>query len=161
MDKIIVVNGSPERMERLQLSLHKVGCEAISAEHVLDVLDILQNTEVRGVVMDLSMPGTKGWSMLRNLRTAGIALPIVALVGADTSYDRNLLLSMACKAGASLAVPAHTHCAQVAEWMRDSLSGGDPSLSVVSCDAVEVTHHEDNPWVFQCVRKEHVPEVVA
>src|SRR6185503_5800710 len=68
--------------------LKRVGkYETIVAGSGAEALDLLGKESIDCVVLDLEMPGTNGFDVLRGLRQLGIETPVIVYTGTG-SYDR-------------------------------------------------------------------------
>ncbi|MEG3639710.1 response regulator [Magnetococcus sp. PR-3] len=153
MDTILLASHDQRAFQRLKSACQDQGYELVGACHVLDVIHHAQLGTVGALIIDLRLPDMLGWGMLRSVRASGISLPIITLVGADPGFDRNLLFSMACQAGADMAVQAHTQSQQLATWVVDAIHAQGDGADAEGHSALDVTHNRLNPLVYECVRK--------
>lgn len=85
---ILVVDDVPAMSEQYAYDLKRVGkYEVIVAASGEEALDILGREPVDCVVLDLEMPGTDGFGVLRGMQHRGIETPVIVYTGAG-SYDR-------------------------------------------------------------------------
>jgi len=85
---VLVVDDVPAMAEQYAYDLKRVGKYATIAAHGGDeALDILGREPIDCVVLDLEMPGTNGFDVLRGLRKLAIDTPVIVYTGAG-SYDR-------------------------------------------------------------------------
>jgi two-component system nitrogen regulation response regulator NtrX len=88
MTQVLVVDDVPAMAEQYAYDLRRVGkYEAIVASGGEQALDLLGRDPIDCVVLDLEMPGTDGFEVLRRLRQRGIDVPVIVYTGTG-SYDR-------------------------------------------------------------------------
>ena len=85
---VLVVDDVPAMAEQYAYDLKRVGkYNTMIARSGDEALDILGREPIDCVVLDLEMPGTNGFDVLRGLRQLGIDTPVIVYTGAG-SYDR-------------------------------------------------------------------------
>ena len=88
MTQILVVDDVPAMAGQYAYDLKRVGgYETIVAAGGDEAFDILGREPIDCVVLDLEMPGTDGFELLRRLKQHGIETPVIVYTGAG-SYDR-------------------------------------------------------------------------
>ena len=88
MKQVLVVDDVPAMAEQYAYDLKRVGgYDTIVARGGDEALDILGREPVDCVVLDLEMPGTDGFEVLRALKQRGIDTPVIVYTGTGT-YDR-------------------------------------------------------------------------
>ena len=88
MTQVLVVDDVAAMAEQYAYDLRRVGkYEAVIAGGGDDALDLLGREPIDCVVLDLEMPGTDGFEVLRRLRQRGIDVPVIVYTGTG-SYDR-------------------------------------------------------------------------
>ena len=86
--QVLVVDDVPAMAEQYAYDLRRVGkYAAIIAGGGDEALDLLGREPIDCVVLDLEMPGTDGFEVLRRLRQRGIDVPVIVYTGTG-SYDR-------------------------------------------------------------------------
>ena len=86
--QVLVVDDVPAMAEQYAYDLRRVGkYDAIIAGGGEQALDLLGREPIDCVVLDLEMPGTDGFEVLRRLRQRGIEVPVIVYTGTG-SYDR-------------------------------------------------------------------------
>ena len=86
--QVLVVDDVPAMAEQYAYDLRRVGKYAIVIANGGDeALDLLGREPIDCVVLDLEMPGTDGFEVLRRLRQRGIDVPVIVYTGTG-SYDR-------------------------------------------------------------------------
>src|SRR5262245_37173968 len=88
MTQVLVVDDVPAMAEQYAYDLRRVGkYEATIAAGGDEALDVLGREAIDCVVLDLEMPGTDGFEVLRRLRQRGIDVPVIVYTGTG-SFDR-------------------------------------------------------------------------
>jgi DNA-binding NtrC family response regulator len=88
MTQVLVVDDVPAMAEQYAYDLKRVGgYQTIVAAGGNQALDILAREPIDCVVLDLEMPGTDGFEVLRRLQQRGIDTPVIVYTGTG-SYDR-------------------------------------------------------------------------
>ena len=86
--QVLVVDDVPAMAEQYAYDLKRVGSyHTIVAAGGDEALDILAREPIDCVVLDLEMPGTDGFEVLRRLQQRGIDTPVIVYTGTG-SYDR-------------------------------------------------------------------------
>jgi two-component system nitrogen regulation response regulator NtrX len=86
--QVLVVDDVPAMAEQYAYDLRRVGKYAtVIASGGEEALDLLGREPIDCVVLDLEMPGTDGFEVLRRLRQRGIDVPVIVYTGTG-SYDR-------------------------------------------------------------------------
>jgi two-component system nitrogen regulation response regulator NtrX len=85
---VLIVDDVPAMAEQYAYDLKRVGrYETSVAKGGDEALDILGREAVDCVVLDLEMPGTDGFEVLRRLQQRGVDTPVIVYTGTG-SYDR-------------------------------------------------------------------------
>src|SRR5688572_21338024 len=86
--QVLVVDDVPAMAEQYAYDLKRVGrCQTTVASGGEEALDLLAREPIDCVVLDLEMPGTDGFEVLRRLQQRGIDTPVIVYTGTG-SYDR-------------------------------------------------------------------------
>jgi DNA-binding NtrC family response regulator len=86
--QVLVVDDVPAMAEQYAYDLKRVGgYQTRVAAGGDQALDILAREPIDCVILDLEMPGTDGFEVLRRLQQRGIEVPVIVYTGAG-SYDR-------------------------------------------------------------------------
>jgi two-component system nitrogen regulation response regulator NtrX len=86
--QVLVVDDVPAMAEQYAYDLRRVGkYGATIAAGGDEALDLLGREAIDCIVLDLEMPGTDGFEVLRRLRQRGIDVPVIVYTGTG-SYDR-------------------------------------------------------------------------
>jgi DNA-binding NtrC family response regulator len=85
---VLVVDDVPAMAEQYAYDLKRVGkFNTLVASGGEEALDLLAREPIDCVVLDLEMPGTDGFAVLRSLQQRGIETPVIVYTGAG-SFDR-------------------------------------------------------------------------
>jgi two-component system, NtrC family, nitrogen regulation response regulator NtrX len=88
MTQVLVVDDVAAMAEQYAYDLRRVGkYEVVVAGGGDDALDVLGREPIDCVVLDLEMPGTDGFEVLRRLRQRGMDVPVIVYTGTG-SYER-------------------------------------------------------------------------
>ena len=88
MKQVLIVDDVPAMAEQYAYDLKRVGkYSTLVAGGGNEALDILARDPIDCVVLDLEMPVTDGFEVLRRLQHLGIDIPVIVYTGAG-SYDR-------------------------------------------------------------------------
>jgi len=88
MTQVLVVDDVPAMAEQYAYDLKRVGgYQTRVAAGGDQALDVLAREPIDCVILDLEMPGTDGFEVLRRLQQRGIDVPVIVYTGAG-SYDR-------------------------------------------------------------------------
>jgi two-component system, NtrC family, nitrogen regulation response regulator NtrX len=86
--QVLVVDDVPAMAEQYAYDLKRVGrYDTVVAAGGDEALDLLGREPIDCVVLDLEMPGTDGFEVLRRLQQRGIETPVIVYTGTG-SYDR-------------------------------------------------------------------------
>src|SRR6185436_4906166 len=86
--QVLVVDDVPAMAEQYAYDLKRVGrYHTIVAAAGDEAIDIIAREPIDCVVLDLEMPGTDGFEVLRRLQQRGIDTPVIVYTGTG-SYDR-------------------------------------------------------------------------
>lgn len=86
--RILLVEDSATLNEALVRSLRQQGWVCDSAADGLTALQFLASYHYDAVLLDLMLPCLDGWGVLRKLRTAGQAVPVLVISARDQVADR-------------------------------------------------------------------------
>ena len=77
--RVLVVDDEPPIRRFLRTSLAAQAYEVLEAEDVPAAVQLLRGEKPDVMVLDLGLPGTDGFDLIRNLRTSGSSVPIIVL----------------------------------------------------------------------------------
>ena len=86
--RILLVEDSATLNEALMRSVRQQGWVCDSAADGLTALQFLASYHYDAVLLDLMLPCLDGWGVLRKLRTAGQAVPVLVISARDQVADR-------------------------------------------------------------------------
>ena len=79
MQRVLVVDDEPPIRRFLRASLSAQGYQVFEAEDGPSARSALQRNAIDVLVLDLGLPGTDGFEIIKQLRESGSALPIIVL----------------------------------------------------------------------------------
>src|SRR5688572_14435972 len=121
MTQVLVVDDVPAMAEQYAYDLKRVGkYEALIAASGQEALDLLGHEPIDCVVLDLEMPGTDGFEVLRRLHQRGIDTPVIVYTGTG-SYDRCV---QAVRLGAFGFVDKNEPIERVVQEIENAVSRG-------------------------------------
>ncbi|MBL8899156.1 MAG: response regulator transcription factor [Planctomycetes bacterium] len=86
--RVLVVEDDPKVARSVERGLREEGYEAQVAERGDDASRLLAQSVYDFVVLDLNLPGKDGLDVLRELRTRGVATPVLVLTARDAVEQR-------------------------------------------------------------------------
>lgn len=85
---VVVIDDDEKITSLLRRSLVFEGYEAATAPNGREGLKLLAEREADLIILDVMMPELDGWEVLRRLREAGVATPVLMLTAKDEVSDR-------------------------------------------------------------------------
>jgi len=126
---VLVVDDVPAMAEQYAYDLKRVGgYETLVALGGDEALDVIAGEAVDCVILDLEMPGTDGFGVLRALKERGIETPVVVYTGTG-SYDRCV---QAMRLGAYGFIDKAESVERVVQEVENALERGRLLAEVVS-----------------------------
>jgi two-component system response regulator VicR len=86
--KILVVDDDPNIRELLQVNLQAAGYDVRLATDGSEALDRLRQEQLDCLILDVMMPDTDGWEVLKTVRDQYPGVRIVMLTARDKPRDR-------------------------------------------------------------------------
>ena len=86
--ELLVVDDEPFLRDAVAASLRFLGFEVTTAETGADALRLARNRPFDLVVMDVMLPDTDGFEVVRRLRGEGSRVPVIFLTARDTQADK-------------------------------------------------------------------------
>ena len=86
--KLLIVEDEPKTGEYIRRGLTEAGFVVDRADDGRDGLDLAMTGGYDLVILDVMLPGLSGWEILKALRAAGRALPVLFLTARDQIEDR-------------------------------------------------------------------------
>jgi len=88
MSVVLIVEDVPALREQYAYDLRRLaGHDTLTAADGEEALSTLESEPVDCVILDLEMPGTDGFEVLRRLRAQGSRVPVIVYTGTG-NYDR-------------------------------------------------------------------------
>ncbi|MDD5746254.1 MAG: response regulator [Candidatus Omnitrophica bacterium] len=82
MPRVLVVDDELEMVLVLQKFFTRCGCDVSTASHGANALKILESgTKIDILILDMRMPVMRGVTLLKEMDTRGIKLPVIVLTG--------------------------------------------------------------------------------
>jgi DNA-binding NarL/FixJ family response regulator len=124
--RIVIVDDHPLFRKGLQELIHSEGSFAVCGEaaNAAEAMEVIRKLHPDLVIADLSLPGTNGIELIKNIRAEFAELPILVL----SMHDESLYALRAMRAGADGYVMKHEAMANVVQAIHE-VFGGRPYLS--------------------------------
>ncbi|MBQ9300727.1 MAG: response regulator transcription factor [Clostridia bacterium] len=87
MFRVLVVEDDRELRGLFRRVLEKNGYEALEAADGQEALDVLDRQYIDLIISDIMMPVMDGYELVRSLRDAGIAIPVLMITAKDAFDD--------------------------------------------------------------------------
>jgi len=122
-EKISIVVVEDHRMFREHLAhlIEKAGDMVVTgeADNIRDGFTLIQQTKPQLAIVDISLKGSSGIELLKDLRAHGIAVPVLIL----SMHDESLYAERALRAGAKGYMTKHEASENVLMAIREVLNG--------------------------------------
>jgi two-component system, OmpR family, response regulator len=86
--RLLLVDDEPFLNEAVATSLRFMGYEVTTAQRGDEALRLVRSRRFDLVVLDVTLPDTDGFEVLRRLRGDGSRVPVLFLTARDTAADR-------------------------------------------------------------------------
>jgi two-component system, OmpR family, response regulator len=86
--KLLVVDDEPFLRDAVAVSLRFLGFEVSTAETGTETLRLVRESRFDLVVLDVMLPDTDGFAVVRRLREGGSQTPVIFLTARDTQADK-------------------------------------------------------------------------
>ena len=86
--RVLIVEDEPKTASYLAKGLHEQGFIADIARDGENGLQMAMSQTFDVAIIDIMLPGRDGWSVLRELRSSGNAIPVLFLTARDSVVDR-------------------------------------------------------------------------
>ena len=90
MFKVLVVEDDNDLCQLFSKTLQKNGYHAISASEAEEALEWMEKENVDLIISDVMMPGMGGFEFVRQLREAGIEIPILLITAKGDILDKQI-----------------------------------------------------------------------
>lgn len=127
MTRILVVDDEPHIVSLVERGLRGEGYEVVTADDGQLALDVLADTDVDLIVLDVGIPTIDGFDVLRHVRADGNDVPVIMLTARSGTHDTIEGLD----AGASDYVPKPFAVAELLARVRSRLRERTTSAPVV------------------------------
>jgi DNA-binding NarL/FixJ family response regulator len=119
--RIVIVDDHPLFRKGLQDMIHSDGTFAICGEagNAQEAMEVIRKLHPDMAIVDLSLPGTNGIELIKNIRAEFQKLPILVL----SMHDESLYALRALRAGAEGYVMKHEAMANVIHAIREVFDG--------------------------------------
>jgi DNA-binding response OmpR family regulator len=118
MARILLIDDDPALLEVVSLAVTDAGHAVTTAEDGERGWTLLQSSRPNLVVSDINMPRLDGFALLRKLRGAGDALPLILLTSRDSEIDEALGLELGADDYVSKPFSARVLVARIAALLR-------------------------------------------
>jgi two-component system OmpR family response regulator len=92
--RLLVVDDEPNILELLSASLRFAGFEVATATNGDEAMTAARRNRPDLVILDVMMPGTDGFAVLRRLRGEGSRVPVLFLTARDATEDKIIGLTL-------------------------------------------------------------------
>jgi DNA-binding response OmpR family regulator len=106
--RILLIEDHGPSRHGLAQYLNGFGYDVLEAADGLNGLAAAMTFLPDAIVLDLGLPDLDGWSVARELRSAAVTVPIIALTGADLPHERASALRAGCDLHLSKPCPPGT-----------------------------------------------------
>jgi DNA-binding response OmpR family regulator len=89
--RALIVDDDPGFHSFVEIALEEAGMHcrvAESAEHALELLELVPAGTYDVILLDVEMPGASGWELLERLRSEGDEVPVIYVSARGTTADR-------------------------------------------------------------------------
>ncbi|MEP6809819.1 MAG: response regulator transcription factor [Chthoniobacterales bacterium] len=120
--KVMIVEDHPMFRERLAHLINQGDDLEVcgEADNIRDGFDMILNRQTDVAIVDLTLKGSNGLELIKNLAAAGSAVPVLVL----SMHDESLYAERALRAGAKGYISKHEASAQIMTALRHVLKGG-------------------------------------
>jgi DNA-binding NarL/FixJ family response regulator len=118
---VVLVEDHPMFRERLAELINKEPDLQVcgEADNIRDGFDLITQRGARVAIIDISLQGASGLELLKNLKAAGVTIPVLIL----SMHDESLYAERALRAGARGYITKNEASAKVMTALRQVLAG--------------------------------------
>jgi DNA-binding NarL/FixJ family response regulator len=118
---IVLVEDHPMFRERLAELINKEPDLEVcgEADNIRDGFDLITRRNARVAIIDISLQGSNGLELLKNLKAAGVDIPVLVL----SMHDESLYAERALRAGARGYITKNEASAKIMTALRQVLTG--------------------------------------
>ncbi len=147
--KILVVDDEDSLVRLITYNLNKAGFETVYAYDGLHACQLIYHEQPDLIILDLMLPGKDGLEICREMRAAGLPIPIIMLTARDEEIDRVLGLELGADDYVTKPFSVRELTARVkAVLRRKGIKAEAQSLS----DCVKVGSFEIRPQQYEIYR---------
>lgn len=119
--RVVLVEDHPMFREHLALLINKdLGMQVCGeADNIQQAMEIIQATRPHIAIVDISLRGSSGLELIKDLKAQGMDLPVLVL----SMHDENLYAERVLRAGARGYITKHEASADVIAAIRTVLAG--------------------------------------
>ena len=120
-ERVVIVDDHPLFRERLsELINHELDMEVCGeAEDVRQAIELIRNTSPGLAIVDITLKGSSGLELIKNIRELPTAVPVLVL----SMHDESLYAERALRAGAAGYITKHESAENVLLAVRRVLAG--------------------------------------
>ena len=140
---VVLVEDHPMFRERLAQLINKDLGMKVSGEaaNIRDALVVIEATKPDIVIVDITLRGSGGLELIKNLKAQGITVPVLVL----SMHDEALYAQRALRAGAKGYITKDEDSSQVILAIRKVLAGGVYLSSDMTQRLLQKFSHDDTP----------------
>lgn len=118
---LVIVDDHPMVRERLAELINRESDIFVcgEADNIRDGLEVIRKSGARAAIVDISLKGSSGLELVKDLKTANLDVPVLIL----SMHDESLYAERALKAGARGYITKHAESASVMTAIRQVLAG--------------------------------------
>ena len=119
--RVVIVEDHPMFRERLAHLINKEPDLVVSgeADNIQDGFDLMVNNGARVGIVDISLKGSSGLELIKNLKAAGVDTPLLVL----SMHDESLYAERVLRAGARGYITKHEASSKIMTALRQVLAG--------------------------------------
>jgi len=141
--RLVVVDDEPNIRELLSASLRFAGFHVDTAASGAEAVQVVEKSQPDLVVLDVMMPGMDGFEVVRRLRSAGRAMPIMFLTARDATEDKVTGLTLGGDDYVTKPFSLEELLARIRAVLRRARDGAEsrsPRLRVADLDLDDDSH---------------------
>lgn len=124
MDKVgvVIVDDHPMVREQLAELINREKDIYVcgQADNIRDGFEVIKTSEAQLAIVDISLKGSSGLELIKNLKKAGLKVPVLVL----SMHEESLYAERALRSGAKGYITKHAESTKVMLAIRQILAGG-------------------------------------
>jgi DNA-binding NarL/FixJ family response regulator len=118
---VVIIDDHPMIRERLSELINKEPGLFVcgQADNIREGVAAIKNSKARAVIVDISLKGSSGLELLKEIAAAGINIPVLVL----SMHDESLYAERALRAGAKGYITKHADSATIIEAIHQVMCG--------------------------------------